>query len=123
MTAKLGTGTFDGSITIAAFKGAANRVGASAGAAGRTGTPSVTLTPTTCNGLIWAAGHNWSHSTVPVPVPGQKIQHQFLDTRVGDSFWTQTVTAPTTAGSAINVADTAPTKDSWQLTAVEIPSG
>lgn len=59
------------------------------------GTPTVRLTTSTCGSLIWAAGNDWTNDTVPVAASGQVIVHKFVDTRVGDSFWTQDMTTPT----------------------------
>ncbi len=119
VTAKLAS-AYDGSITITAFQGAANSVGATATGAGTTGQPTATLTPLGCNSLVWASGHDWTHNTVAVAATGQTLVHQFVDKRVHDSFWTQKVDTPTTLGTAVIVKDTAPTKDRWTLAAVEI---
>ena len=120
ITATLAKGGYDGSITVAAFKGAGTAVGAVATSSGTSGAPKDTLTPKGCDSLVWAAGHDWTHNTVPVAVSGQTLQHLFVDSRVHDSFWTQSVTAPTTAGTAVTVGDTGPTSDRWTLAAVEI---
>jgi hypothetical protein len=71
---------------------------------------------------VWAAGHDWTHSTAPVAASGQSLVHVFVDKSVHDSFWTQKVTAPTTTGASVTVADTVPVKDRWTLAAVEIPA-
>jgi hypothetical protein len=123
VTAKLAKSGYDGSITVAAFSGAAKTVGAIATNAATKGAPSATLIPATCNGLIWAAGHDWSRAVNPVPASSQVIVHKFIDTRVHDSFWTQSVVSTTTIGTAVTVADTGPVKDRWTLAAVEIPAG
>ena len=122
ITAVLAKGSYDGSITVAAFKGAAHTVGAVAAGAGKVGAPSVTLTPAGCNSLVWAAGHDWTHNTKPVALDGQTIVHLFLDRRVHDAFWTQSVDTPTTVGTDVTVGDTGPTHDRWTLAAVEIPA-
>lgn len=112
--------SYDGSITVAAFQGAGTHVGATASASGTTGSPSATLTPTACNSLVWAAGHDWSQATAPTPPAGQTIVHSFLDNRVGDAFWTQRVDAATPATSPVVVSDSGPT-GRWTLAVVEIP--
>ena len=121
VTANLAKTGYDGSITVAAFKGAATQVGATARAWGVKGAPSVTVTPTRCNSLVWAAGHDWSNATRPVPAAGQSLVHVFLDRRVNDSFWTQSVDAPTSAGTPVKLSDSKPVSDRWSLAAVEIP--
>jgi hypothetical protein len=50
--------------------------------------------------------------------------HQFVDTGTGDTYWTQSAAAPTpNAGTAVSIADTAPTTDRFNLSAVEILRG
>jgi uncharacterized repeat protein (TIGR01451 family) len=113
---------YDGSITVAAFSGAAAHAGASAAAAGRTGAPAATLTATAAGSLIWATGHDWTHNTNPVPGAEQVIVHKFLDARVHDSFWVQQRATATTGPTPVTVNDTGLSRDRWQLVAVEIPA-
>ena len=113
---------YDGSITVAAFSGAAAHAGASAATAARTGAPSATLTPTGAGSLVWATGHDWTHNTTPVAGAGQAFVHLFLDGRVHDSFWVQQRTAATTGPTPVTVNDTGLSRDRWQLVAVEIPA-
>ena len=112
--------SFDGSITVAAFRGAANHVGATTAGAGTTGSPTATLVPAGCNSLVWAAGHVWRQDRAPVPPAGESLVHTFLDRRVHDTFWTQKVDAPTVAGTPVVVSDSGPT-GRWGLAVVEIP--
>ena len=121
VAAKLAKTGYDASITVAAFTGAGTQVGASATAGATRGAPSVTLTPTGCNSLVWAGGHDWTNDAIPVPGEGQTIVHKFIDTVVHDSFWVQAVTAPTEDGSPVTVSATGLVRDRWQLVAVEIP--
>lgn len=120
ITATLASRPWDGSITVAAFTGAATKVGAVATGAGTKGAPSTTLKPTACDSLVWAAGHDWTHNTVVAAAKGQTLVHTFLDPRVHDTFWTQSVDAPTTTGTSVTVGDTGPVTDRWTLAAVEI---
>jgi hypothetical protein len=112
---------YDGSITVAAFRGAATHVAATATGAGTHGSASATVTPLGCNSMVWAAGHDWTHAKTPIPAPGQTLVHKFIDTRVRDSFWTQRVDAATTTGTPVTVADSGFTTDRWTIAAVEIP--
>jgi hypothetical protein len=121
VTATLNNKSFDGSITVAAFRGAGSTVGAVATQSATSGAPTVTLTPSTCGSLIWAAGNDWTNDTVPVAAGGQAIVHKFIDTRVGDSFWTQDMTTPTQPNTILTIADSGPTTDRWGLAAVEVP--
>jgi hypothetical protein len=120
VTASLARGAFDGSITVASFKGAGKAVGATATAAGSKGAASVALTPSQDQSLVWGVGHDWSRAQAPVPLTGQTIVHQFLDTRVKDTFWTQRVNGAVGRGLPIRVGTSAPTGDRWQFVAVEI---
>jgi hypothetical protein len=119
ITATLAHGGYDGLITVAAYQNASG-IGSSSAAGAIRGAPSATLRPTGCNSRVVAVGHDYSHATAPAPVTGQTIAHQVLDTRAGDSFWIQQATAMTTAALPVTMADLIPTKDIWQLVAVEI---
>jgi hypothetical protein len=121
VTATLNNKSFDRSITVAAFRGAGSTVGAVATQSATSGAPTVTLIPSTCGSLIWAAGNDWTNDTVPVAAGGQGIVHKFIDTRVGDSFWTQDMTTPTQPNTILTIADSGPTTDRWGLAAVEVP--
>ena len=124
VTATLSSKPFDGSITVAAFKGAGSTVGAVAPNSATGGAPTVTLTPSTCGSLIWAAGHDWTDDTVPVAAGGQAIVHKFIDASGGDSFWAQDMTTPTQPNTTVTIADSGPTTDRWGLAAVEVrPAG
>jgi beta-lactam-binding protein with PASTA domain len=49
--------------------------------------------------------------------------HQWVDTTVGDTFWLQAGMAPVaSAGTPVQIADTAPKTDRWNFAAVEIVS-
>jgi RHS repeat-associated protein len=122
VTATLAQAGYDGSITVAAFTGAAHTVGATASAAAQNTHPTVPVTTTSAGSLVWAAGHDWGHSATRTPDPGLTIIHQFVDKTVHDTFWTEATNSPVpTAGTAVNVGVSAPTTTRWQLAAVEIP--
>ena len=110
----------DGSITVATFTGAAKKVGATSQASGRTGAPAVTLTTTAAASLIWAAGLDAQHPASVTPVTGQTLVHQFRDTRMQDTSWVQHTQAVAVKGTTVKIADTSPSKDTWELAAVEI---
>ena len=120
VTATLSKSGWDGSITVTAFKGAASHVGSTAIGAGTSGSPSATVTPASCNSLIWAAGHDWSRAVMPAPVAGQSLVHGYVDRRVHDAYWTQKVDVPTVGTAPVTVKDTGPTTDRWTIAAVEI---
>ncbi|MGX7678095.1 Ig-like domain-containing protein [Jatrophihabitans sp. DSM 45814] len=122
ITARLAKSNFDGSITVAAFSDAATAIGASDSDSGFWESPRATVKPNSRNSLIWAAGHNWSSARPVTAAAGQSIVHQFVDRRVGDTFWTQRVDGATDAKKhPVTLKASGPLWDFWSLTAVEIP--
>jgi len=73
------------------------------------------------NSLVIGGGLDWSTATKPVPVAGQNLITWFVDHTVNDYYWTQSVTAATTAGHLVTVQSALPAADRWSLVAVEIP--
>ena len=120
VTATLAKGGYGGSLTLSSFTGAGQHVGAAANGSGSTGTPTLSLTPTSCNAFVWASGHNPDHARTPYAGTGQVIVHSFANSKGGDTAWVQRVTKPTTASKPVTVSDTSPSGDHWQLAAVEI---
>lgn len=121
ITAALQTAGYDAAITVATFTGAAPTVGASTIGGAPTGAPGVTLTTTRPNSLVWAVGQDYRHAVARTPNSGQKLVNQVLDSRAGETFWTQASAGPiSAAGTPVLVGDSAPTGDRWDLTAVEI---
>ncbi|HET8559507.1 MAG TPA: Ig-like domain-containing protein [Marmoricola sp.] len=121
VTAALSRGSYLGSLTVVAFKGADTVTdGAVAGASALNGAPSVSLTATKAGSQVWSVGDDWDnavHRTVPA---GQTLVDEFLAS-VGDTFWLQRVDAPTaSAGARVTAYDTAPTTDRWNLAAIEV---
>jgi hypothetical protein len=58
-----------------------------------------------------------------VPAAGQTLVHQILASS-GDTFWVQATAAVPAAGTLVQVSDTAPTTDRWNLAAIEVvPAG
>lgn len=52
---------------------------------------------------------------------GQTLDSQWVDTKHADTFWVQNPGGPTAqAGTSVTISDTAPTKDMWNMAAVEI---
>ncbi|HEY5154848.1 MAG TPA: hypothetical protein VIJ47_08950, partial [Acidimicrobiales bacterium] len=66
-------------------------------------------------------GNDWDRAVARTPATGQALVHQWVDAGSGDTFWTQSMAAPTVqAGTVLTLSDTAPTNDRWNYTAVEI---
>jgi hypothetical protein len=120
VTAKLAK-SYDGALTVTAFKGAASTIGATGTGWATKGTPKATVTTTACNSLVWAAGHDWTSAAAVSAPAGQSLVHTFTDKGVHDSFWTQKVDGPTAnAGDKVVVSTNGPAKDRWTMAAVEI---
>jgi hypothetical protein len=122
VTATRSAGGYDGSITVAAFRGASSAVGAVAAGAAPSGHPEVWLTTTASRSWVWAVGHQWNHAVPPALGGGQTLVHQDMDPGSGSS-WVQRQTSQSTgSGSTVLMSNTAPTTDQWDFAAVEIPS-
>ena len=111
---------FDQSLTVVTFSGS-DGAGVSAGSSAASGAPSVSLTTTGARSLVYAVGNDWDSATNRTTDAGQSIVHEWVDTIVGDTFWTQAVTAPiAAAGTVVRMSDVAPDADRWNFAAVEI---
>lgn len=111
---------YDQMLTIEAFTGASG-VGASATAGKNTGAPSVSLTTTQPGSWVFGVGEDYSAASSRATAAGQSLIAQWIDTTPGETFWVQDLTAVTpAAGTVVTLADTAPTKDIWNLAAAEI---
>lgn len=113
-------GGFHQMLTVVAVQGSSG-IGAVQAANAASGAPSVSLTTTRASSLVFAVGNDWDSAAARVVGAGQSIVSQWVDSTVGDTFWTQRLTAPTGAvGSVVTINDTTPTSDRWNLCAVEI---
>jgi hypothetical protein len=113
---------YDQSLTVISMQGS-NGSGASVAGGAASGEASVTLTTEQAGSLVYAVGSDWSSATSRTLGPNQTLMRQDLDTAGGNTFWSQftsDVTGP--AGSTVTMNDTAPTKDIWNMAAVEIVS-
>ena len=115
---------YTGTITVAAYAGAAPEVGV-ASATGISSEAKVVITPRSASSLIWSVGHNWSTSTAPRLPDGHDWVHKFHSRQVDDYFWVQRRTTHTTSTSALTLRNPGLRRnDRWQLVAVEIrPAG
>lgn len=123
VTATLGAASQDGSITVAAFTGAAPAAGAHATANGNSTHPAVSLTTKQPHSLVWAVGEDPTHARTLTAASGQAIVHQDADSTVHATYWAQKASSPVvTANTTVTIADTLHATDQWNLAAVEIPS-
>lgn len=110
------------SLTVVAFAGAAG-TGASVAQSAASGAPSVSLTTTKAQSLVYGVGNDYDNAIARTPGSGQTLVHQWLDTAHGDTYWVQATTAHiATSGAAVTLNDTAPTGDQWNFSAVEVLS-
>jgi len=122
VTATPTVGGYDQSLTVVAFQGAAG-IGAIAGASAPTGAPAASVTTTVASSLIFAVGNDWDRAVTRTVNSGQASVHEWVDTALGDTFWTQsTASAVAAAGTVVVMGDSAPANDRWNLAAVEIRS-
>ena len=82
--------------------------------------PTVSLTTTQANSLVYAAGNDWDRAVARTVPATQTMVNQIVDTAVGDTFWAQRLTAAVASPGAVTINDTAPTNDQWNYTAVEV---
>jgi hypothetical protein len=121
VTANRTVGGYEGSITVAAFKGAASTPGAVALGAGLSGSQKASLTTTAPGSWVWGVGHDWNRAARRTLASGQTLVNQYLDNVSGNTSWVQRETLPTaTAGTKVVLSDTKPTTDQWSLAEIEI---
>lgn len=119
----LASSGFDQSFTVTAFSGSAG-VGVSAGASATTGAPKVSLTTSAQGSWVFGVGNDWDGSVSRTPAAGQRLDHQWVDTAVGDTFWAQSMAAKTSsAGATVTLEDTAPTNHQWNFASVAVLAG
>jgi hypothetical protein len=107
-------------LTVIAMEGTSG-VGASVAASGSSGAPTVSLTTTKATSLVFAVGTDWDRAVARTLPTGWVILDQWVDTAVGDTYWSQYTNQTTgPAGSVVTASDTAPTNDRWNMVAVEL---
>jgi hypothetical protein len=120
VTATAAQSGFDELLTVLSVQGAAG-VGASAAANATSGAPSIGLTTTAAGSWAVGAGMDWDAAVARAVGAGQILLSQQLDSRIGDTYWSQATSAPAgAAGQVVTLGDTAPTNDRWNLAAVEV---
>ncbi len=115
------------SITVVSFSGVSTTgtngsgaIGAIGGASATTGAPSASLVTTGVGSWVLGVGNDFDNATARTLGAGQTLVHQYLST-AGDTYWVQRLSTPVaTAGTTVTIADTAPTKDRYNLSIVEV---
>jgi hypothetical protein len=120
VTSTLGSSGFYQSLTVVTFTGASG-VGASSIANAASGAPVISVTATKAGSFVYAVGSDWDNASARTVGGGQTMTHQYL-APVGDTFWVQRLTNPVAAPGVVQLNDTAPTADRWNLAAVEVVS-
>jgi hypothetical protein len=122
VTSTPATAGYDQDLTVIAMEGTGG-TGASAGASAPSGSPHVSLTTTEATSLVFAVGDDWDTATARTLPPGWASLDQWLDTRTGDTYWSQYANVPVpAAGTLVTASDSAPTTDRWNMVAVEVTS-
>ena len=121
ITATRASGSYQGAITVAALIGAETAVnGATASASAASGAPSASLVTTRAGSWVWGSARTGTKEPLARSGSSQTMVDQFLSPS-GDTFWTQSQTAPTpAAGTTVAINDTAPSGDRFNLAIVEI---
>jgi hypothetical protein len=119
VTSRPGVAGFHGSMTVVTFTNAAGtsvvgRAGAPSGA------PSIYLPGVIAGDWVFAVGNDWDRAVARVPASGQVLVHQRVDTQVGDTFWVQSTSTPSSANGIVQIGDVSPSNDRWNLASVEI---
>jgi Bacterial Ig domain/Lysyl oxidase len=114
-----GVAGYDGSLTVIAFTNAAGP-GVVGQASAPTGAPDIYIPGVLTGNWVFAVGNDWDHATARVPVSGQVLVHQKLDTVAGDTYWVQSTTVPSVADGLVDIHDNSPTNDEWNYCAVEV---
>lgn len=115
------------SITVMSFSGVnttgangSGAIGAIVSAGAASSAPTASLVSTANNSWVLGVGNDFDNATARTLGAGQSLIHQYL-TRTGDTYWVQMLSSPVViAGSTVTINDTAPTKDRYNLSVVEI---
>ncbi len=119
VSAQPGSTGFHGSLVVAAFTNATG-AGIVGRASAMSGAPDIYLPGISAGNWVFAVGNDWDSATGRIPVAGQVLVHQRVDTAVGDTFWVQSTIAPAAANALVDIHDDSPRLDQWNFAAVEI---
>jgi hypothetical protein len=116
-----------GSIQVLGFIGVdtsgtngSGAIGALGNGNANPGAPTASLTTTRANSWVFGVGNDYDNSITRVVGAGQTIIHQHWST-TNDTYWMQRRNNTTAAsGTSVTINDTAPTKDRYNLSLVEI---
>ena len=113
-------GGYDQTLSVIAFTGATG-IGNAVQANAQSDAPRIVLTTSKAGSLVYAVGNDWDNAIARTLGAGQRMVHQWVDTRVNDTFWIQTLASSVSKpGTTVTLNVTAPTFDRWNLAAIEI---
>ena len=118
------------SMTIVSFTGVpdtgtfgSGAIGAVASGYAPNGAPAARLTTTQNGSLVVGVGNDYDNAIARTPLAGQTVIHQDLSP-TQDTYWVQQLNASVPAkGTTVNLGDSAPTTDRYNLSICEVLSG
>ncbi len=120
VTSTPAVGGYEQELTVIAMQ-MSDGVGVSASGGATSGEPHVSLKTTEEGALVFAVGNDYDNAIPRTLGPNQVILNQYVDTKTGDTYWSQftgAVTGP--VGETVTMNDAAPTTDQWNMAAVEL---
>jgi hypothetical protein len=96
----VGGSSYHGSMTVIAFTNASG-VGIVGQASAPSGAPDIFLPGISAGNWVFAVGNDWDRAVARTAATGQVLVHQKVDTRVGDTYWVQSTTAPSAANALV----------------------
>ncbi len=81
---------FDQTVVVVSFKGAKG-IGNTVQANAMDEAPRIVLTTTRPGSLVYAVGNDWDGAVARTIPSGQVMVHEWVDTRISDTFWVQTL--------------------------------
>jgi len=118
VTATPKAGGYYGSLSLLTYQKATG-IGSVAGAGAPSGAPGVTVTGVPAGGWVFAVGNDWDGATARGLPSGQSLVHQYL-APAGDTIWVQSTSTSSPGGGTVDIDDTSPTSDQWNLAAVTV---
>jgi len=119
-TATLDEPAYDASLTLLAFRGSGG-VGAASGDGASNGAAATALTTTSPGSLVVGVGNDWDSATARTVRDGEVMVHEYVDRRVGDTFWAQaSANAIPAPGTRVTSGTSAPAEDRWNYAAAEV---
>jgi len=115
------------SVTVVSFSGVdtsgtngSGAIGATGSGNASSGAPIASLTTTRANSWVVGVGNDFDNPIARTAAAGQVLVYEYMPS-VGDTYWVQRTGAPIDAsGTRVDISDTAPTTDRYNLTICEV---